>query len=248
MTAPACVHGDATKPQGWAEALRGRQADLLLTDPPYCLLTRRRKHGDPRDPKGRKLDQGPVQRFESVRDYRSFTRAWLELAARHLRPGAPMVVWTNLLGKAPIVEVAKELGRPHLWGEFAWAKRTREGNSGEELLRLYEVALVLGPSPLPPRDDAAPAIPWAVVAGYDEDGKAARWGSHPNHKPFAVLEPLVRTWSAPGQLLVDCFAGSGSIPEAALRLGREAACLEREAEWAERVTARLRGAAPGGRP
>jgi site-specific DNA-methyltransferase (adenine-specific) len=239
MTAPRCITGDATKAETWTRALGGRKAHALVTDPPYCLLTRRRKKGDLRDPKDRKIDRGPVRRFESVRDYRLFTRAWLELAVRHLEPDAPLVLWTNLLGRDPVVQVAKELGWTHLRGEYVWGKRTREGNSGEEILRVVETALVFMKTPAPPSSPAAGAVPWAVVAGYDDDGEGQRWGSHPNHKPFGVLEPLLRTWTKPGQLLVDCFAGSGSIPAAALRLGREVACMELEAGWAARVNERL---------
>ncbi len=142
------------------------------------------------------------------------------------------------MGKQPIATAAAALGWSHCWGEFVWAKRTREANSGEELLRVVEVALVLGRTPPAPRDDAAPPRCWAVVAGYDDDGEAQRWGSHPNHKPFGVLEPLVRTWTRPGQLVVDPFAGSGSIPMAAERLGRRAACIELAEAWVERVRAR----------
>ncbi len=235
----ACVSGDSTRPESWALALAGRTGDALITDPPYCLLTRRRKHGEEREPKGRKLERGPLRRFEDVREYRAFTRAWLELAVGHLRPEAPLVVWTNLLGRAPITEVAAALGWGVLRGEFVWGKRTREGNSGEELLRVVETALVFtrAPAPLPTFD--APAIPWAVVAGYDDDGEAAMYGNHPSHKPFGVLEPLLRSWSRPGELVVDPFAGSGSIPAAAKRLGRSIACTELEPEWAAVVTRRL---------
>ena len=244
MTA-ACVTGDATSAAAWTAALGGARADLLLTDPPYCLLTRRRKGGDPRDPKGKKNDASEVVgRFESVRAYRDFPRAWLERAVAHLSPAAPLVIWTNLLGRAPIVEVAAALGYGARWGEFVWAKRTREKNSGEELLRMVETALVLGRAARPLPAPADPATPWAVVAGYDDDGEAERWGSHPNHKPFGVLEPLVRTWSRPGQRVVDCFAGSGSIPAAALKLGRVPACIELQPAWAAKVTARLREGAP----
>ncbi|NQU10343.1 site-specific DNA-methyltransferase, partial [bacterium] len=70
-------------------------------------------------------------------------------------------------------------------------------------------------------------------------GEAVRWGNHPNHKPFRVVEPLIRTWSKPGDLIVDPFAGSGSIPVAAVRLGRRAVCFELEAEWVARVNERL---------
>jgi site-specific DNA-methyltransferase (adenine-specific) len=79
-----------------------------------------------------------------------------------------------------------------------------------------------------------------VAAGYDDDGEAARFGNHPNHKPFGVIEPLLRAYSRPGDLVLDPFAGSGSIPAAALRLSRGAISLEIEAEWAARVSERLR--------
>lgn len=234
-----CLEGDATTDTAWARLLEGRLGDALITDPPYCLLVRRRKGGDERDKKGRKIDRGPVRRFEDVREYREFTKQWLSLAVKHLRPGAPLVIWTNLLGREPIGTVARSLGYAHLVGEFVWGKRTREGNSGEEILRVVETALVFSTTPPAPLPLDAPAIPWSAVAGYDDDGEAQRWGSHPNHKPFGVLEPLVRTWSQPGQLVIDAFGGSGSIPAAAVKLGRDAACLELEPDWAKRIQERL---------
>lgn len=236
---PACVSGDSTDPATWERALSGRKADALISDPPYCLLTRRRKGGDLRDKKDRKIDRGPVRRFEDVREFRGFMKAWLSIAVKHLAPDALIVLWMNLLGREPMTAVCRELGWAHVRGEFVWGKRTREGNSGEELLRVVETALVFSRTPAAALPFDAPAIPWAAVAGYDDDGEATRWGSHPNHKPFGVLEPLIRTWSRPGQLVVDPFAGSGSIPAAAQRLGRQVACIELEPEWAERVTARL---------
>lgn len=240
MQPPVCQQGDSTRDETWRRALDGRKADALISDPPYCLLTRRRKDGDLRDAKHKKIDRGPVRRFENVREFRDFTRAWLEVAVRYLTPDAPIVLWMNLLGREPMTAVCRELGYPHVRGEYVWGKRTREGNSGEEILRVVETALVYTREPAPPMTDASPALPWAAVAGYDDDGEATRWGSHPNHKPFGVLEPLVRTWSHRGALVVDPFAGSGSIPAAALRLGREVACIELETEWAARVTERLR--------
>jgi site-specific DNA-methyltransferase (adenine-specific) len=234
-----CLKGDATKGQDWEALLGGARGDALITDPPYCLLVRRRKGGDARDPKGRKIDSGPVRRFEDVREYRAFTRAWLSLAVSHLAADASVVIWTNLLGREPITSACRELGYGHQVGEFIWGKRTRPSNSGEEILRVVETALVFTRTPPPAPSLEAPATPWSAVAGYDDDGDAARWGSHPNHKPFGVLEPLLRTWSKPGQLVVDPFAGSGSIPAAALRLGRQSVCLELEPEWAARVQERL---------
>lgn len=236
---PSCLAGDSTRPETWQQALGGTLADALITDPPYCILTRRRKSGELRDFKDRKIERGPLRRFDDVKSYRAFTRDWLTLAAKHVKPSAPWVIWTNLLGREPITSVAKELGWATFRGEFIWGKRTREGNSGEEILRVVETALVFTREPAPAESPASPALPWSVVAGYDDENTAAQFGSHPNHKPFKVIEPLIRTWSAPGALVVDPFAGSGSIPAAVLRLNRVPACIELEPEWAARVSARL---------
>jgi site-specific DNA-methyltransferase (adenine-specific) len=238
MTA-RCLQADATSPAAWARALGVARGDALITDPPYCLLTRRRKLGDEREKKGRKIDSGPVRRFDDVRAYRDFTSRWLTLAVAHLTEQAPLVIWTNLLGREPITQVAKSLGYGVVRGEFTWGKRTREGNSGEELLRVVETALVFTRAPAPAALDGDLAMPWAVVAGYDDDGEATRWGNHPNHKPFGVVEPLLRTWSKAGHHVIDCFAGSGSIPAAAAKLGRHVTALELEPEWAARVNDRL---------
>jgi len=235
-----CVQGDSREERSYDKALEGARAQLLLTDPPYCLLQRRRKDGDLRDRKAsRKIDHEMVGRFPDVRSYRAFTEAWLPKAVARLEGDAPLVIWTNFLGKEPIRTVARACGYGAQWGEFAWAKKTQPGDGNEILLRVYEVALVLGLAPLPPLSHAAPPRCWSVVAGYDDDGEAQKFGGHPNHKPFGVIEPLVRAYSKLGDRVLDPFAGSGSLPAAALRLGRNAACIELEPEWASRVQSRL---------
>lgn len=234
-----CVAGDARVDAPYDAALGGRKADLLLTDPPYCLLTRRRKGGDLRDPKGRKVEREPAVRFESVRDYRAFTREWMEKALPRLKGGRPLVIWTNFLGQAPILEAAKAMGYGELWGELAWGKRSKASGGNEQLVRLYEVALVIGREPKRAPEPADPPECWAAVTGYDDEGEGEEWGAHPHHKPFSAVEPLVRAYSRPGELVLDPFAGSGSIPVAAARLGRAVACLEVRPEWASVVSRRL---------
>jgi site-specific DNA-methyltransferase (adenine-specific) len=249
MTSPRCIAADATRPGGYDAALQGRQADVLLTDPPYCLLTRRRKGGDLRDPRAhKKIDRDPVVRFESVRDYRFFTEAWLPLAAARLKPEAPMIIWTNLLGKEPILATAARLGWSHLRGEFIWGKRTTDKNTNEQPLRVYEVALVLSRTAAAPLRPEDPPGVWAVATGYDDEGEGATTGEHPHHKPFGALEPLLRAWSRPGDVVLDPFAGSGSIPVAAQRLARVPACMELREDWAAQVTKRLAGSASPATP
>ena len=240
-----CLQADARDASAYPRLMGGARAQLLLTDPPYCLLTRRRSGGDLRDPRAhKKIDHEAVVRFESVRDYRAFTAEWLPHALAQLAPGAPAILWTNLLGRGPLMEVAASCGYAHHAGDFTWAKRTTDKNANEYLLRVYEVALVLTRVPLPALGPADPPRCWSAVTGYEE-GEAGATGHHPHHKPFGALEALVRQYSRPGDVVLDVFAGSGSIPAAAKRLGRTPACMELRPEWARSVTERLsRGAQP----
>jgi len=261
-TPPAVIHGDARLPATYASLVTATgRADVLVTDPPYCLLVRRRKEGQLRDPKKRnKLDgEETVPRYESVREYKRFTEEWLTAAVAHgLKPDAVLIVWTNALGKAPITDVARALGYEGV-GEYLWAKRTAQAaasaasTKNEVLMRVYESALVFAK----PTDAATaakltnapgdPPLPWSVITGYHDDPADGRH-DHPCHKPFAALEPLLRAWSKPGDVVLDCFAGSGGILHAAARLQRRAVGVEVLPDWAVRANDAVREGEVGAKP
>jgi DNA modification methylase len=62
---------------------------------------------------------------------------------------------------------------------------------------------------------------------------------HPTQKPIAALAPLVRSFSLPGELVFDPFAGSGSSCAAALLTGRKYLGIEMDSEYFEQASARL---------
>jgi site-specific DNA-methyltransferase (adenine-specific) len=62
---------------------------------------------------------------------------------------------------------------------------------------------------------------------------------YPTQKPLGILERIVKVHSAPGDLLLDCFAGSGSFGEAALRNRREVVLVDERAEALEVIRGRL---------
>lgn len=64
-------------------------------------------------------------------------------------------------------------------------------------------------------------------------------GKHPAEKPSELLEHAIEATTRPGDIVLDCFAGSGSTALAALRLNRRAVCMEIEHAWAERIAARV---------
>jgi len=62
---------------------------------------------------------------------------------------------------------------------------------------------------------------------------------HPTQKPVAPLAPLVRSFTLPGELVLDPFAGSGSSCAAALLTGRKYIGIELDSEYYNQASARL---------
>jgi len=59
-------------------------------------------------------------------------------------------------------------------------------------------------------------------------------GKHPAEKPQDMLMHMIAASSYPGDIVLDCFAGSSSTGVAALRLGCRAVCMEIEEQWLRR--------------
>ena len=62
---------------------------------------------------------------------------------------------------------------------------------------------------------------------------------HPTQKPLSVLLPLIETFSAPGQLVLDPFAGSASTLIAAKSLGRKFLGIELDSDYHRIASERL---------
>jgi site-specific DNA-methyltransferase (adenine-specific) len=63
--------------------------------------------------------------------------------------------------------------------------------------------------------------------------------THPTQKPVALFEYLIRTYSNPGDLVLDNCSGSGTTAEACLETGRRFICIEEDARYAARSRIRL---------
>ncbi len=64
---------------------------------------------------------------------------------------------------------------------------------------------------------------------------------YPTQKPLALIERIVKVHSRPGGRLLDCFAGSGTLGEAAWRLGRDAVLIDNHPDAIAVMTKRLVG-------
>ena len=64
-------------------------------------------------------------------------------------------------------------------------------------------------------------------------------GKHPAEKPAAMLEHAIEATTYPGDIVLNCFGGSGSTALAALKLGRRTVSMEIECKWAAEIAARV---------
>ena len=185
-------------------------------------------------------------------------KAWRRVA----RPGAPIVLFTQ----QPFTTVVAQSNLKQLRTEWIWEKTMATGflNANKYPLKIHENVLVfcdrlppyspqktLGAKPYRSKRCAHSSSNY----GFDKGGESintdgSRYpttvlrfpkfgtdrGSHPTQKPLALMEYLVRTYTAPRQLILDCCAGSGSTLVAAVRTGRQFIGIERDPEyWAKAV-------------
>jgi adenine-specific DNA-methyltransferase len=64
-------------------------------------------------------------------------------------------------------------------------------------------------------------------------------GKHPAEKPAAMLEHAIEATTFPGDIVLDCFAGSGSTALAALKLGRMVVAIEIDPGWSKKIAERV---------
>ncbi len=64
-------------------------------------------------------------------------------------------------------------------------------------------------------------------------------GLHPTQKPVALIEYLIRTYTEPDAVILDCCAGSGSTAVAAINTGRQYIMIERDADYHRIATERI---------
>ena len=83
---------------------------------------------------------------------------------------------------------------------------------------------------------------WSHGFAADEKG-AARL--HETQKPLALMREMVRLFSDPGEVILDCHAGSGTTGVAALLEGRRVVLVERDPVHAETCRRRLAETIPG---
>lgn len=79
---------------------------------------------------------------------------------------------------------------------------------------------------------------WKGMLQEDMKNKEARF--HPTQKPVALMEWVLKNYSNDGDIILDCFSGSGSTLVASQKLGRKFIGIEIDNDYCEIARQRLR--------
>ena len=222
-------------------------ADACITDPPYNMS---RKKGLGWAFSSHVTMQEKWDRF-SGDDYLDFTREWLAEVCRLVKPNGNILIFGSFHNIYTIGFVLQSrLGRRVLQ-QITWFKPNAQPNITTRLPTESTEYVLWACNETPKK-----ATRWTFnydLAKQINGGKQLRnlWtipltpkserrmGGHPSQKPVALVERIVKLWTNPGDLALDCFLGTGTTAIACERLGRRWVGIERDPQYVEIARKRL---------
>ncbi|MDJ0922275.1 MAG: DNA methyltransferase [Henriciella sp.] len=184
--------------------------DLVVTDPPYLVKYK--------DRLGRTLanDDNPdavLSVFDEI--------------YRILKPSSYCISFYGWNAVAEFAERWKSLGFATV-GHIVWVKSyaSRQGHTRYR----HESAFVLAKGwPQKPQNPIPDVLPWEYTGNKH----------HPTEKAVSVIEPLIKGFSKPGDVVVDPFSGSGSTSVAAALHGRDYIGIDVEERYCAHARERI---------
>lgn len=145
---------------------------------------------------------------------------WLPAVERLLMPGGHFVTFHNFRDVERTLAAIRAAGLDP-WTRFWWVKPNPPCTPRPSFRSGIEEAVVATKLPRPRR--------WfggGTKLNYWYGPTGTRADMHPCHKPEPMLRLLIRALTAPGDLVIDPFAGGGSTLRAAKDEGRRAVGIE----------------------
>lgn len=204
-----------------------RSVDLVLTDPPYEAAShnpKRRVLG-----KGGQLKNAPVPyaqiteelRKSSSRQMARIAKKWVVVFCQF--EGA--FLWRDLFEASGLARWGDDIG--------IWAKPNPTPQlTGDRPGMGYEAFVFM-------RQPGVPVTPeYRDVLTFNKVGGKSSL-NYPGQKPLPLMRKLIRTYSKPGDLILDPFCGTGTTLVAARETDRRAIGIERDKKVCEIVVSRL---------
>jgi site-specific DNA-methyltransferase (adenine-specific) len=196
------------------KSLPDSTVDLVVTDPPYLVNYRDRSGRSVRN------DSGDP----------AFLSAFSDLY-RVLKPDSFCVCFYGWNRVDLFFSAWREAGfRPV--GHIVWQK-DYASSAGFVEYRHEQAYLLAKGNPARPEKPLADVQPWTYTGNR----------VHPTEKSVRILRPLIETFSSPGDIVLDPFAGSGSTAVATSLSGRRYIGIELEETYCNLARKRLAGVA-----
>jgi DNA modification methylase len=232
--------GDSQDPTAFEELLHGERADLVFTDPPYNVTIDRNVCG-----------LGSVKHREfafasgemSRREFTDFLERTLGNAAAVMRDGAIAYVCMDWRHMGELMK-AGEQAFTELKNLVVWNK-TNGGmgtfyRSKHELVFVFKTGTAEHTNTFGLGETGRYRTNVWDYAGINAIGanRSDDLAMHPTVKPVALISDAIRDCSRRGEIVLDCFGGSGSTLIAAEKTGRRARLIEYDALYCDTIVRR----------
>jgi DNA modification methylase len=235
------IIGDARSADTLSQLMGGEPAAMMITDPPYNVPIAGHVSG-----LGRKVHRefAFASGEMSEEDFTAFLAAFVAAAHEHLREGALSYVFMDWRHLFELQSAARRINLDPV-NLCVWSK-TNAG-MGSLYRSKHELCLVLKHGSAPHRNNVelgkhgrSRSNVWTYAgantfrAGRDED-----LADHPTVKPALMIADAIRDVTRRGDLVLDPFAGSGTILIAAEMTGRRARAVEIDPLYADTAIRRF---------
>lgn len=235
------ICGDARSPEVYDALLSSEEVGLIFTDPPYNVPIARNvsgrgevRHGD------FVMATGEMNREE----FTQFLEDALGAAVRHCRDGVIAYVcmdWRHMLE----LQVAGEQVFSELKNVCIWNKGI--GGQGSFYRSQHELVFVFKVGNSPHINNfglggggryRTNVWDYAGANGFSTNGRTGDLALHPTVKPVAMIKDAILDCSRRGDIVLDAFAGSGSVMAAAQKTGRKARMIEYDPRYCDVIVQR----------
>jgi modification methylase len=237
------------------QGMPDRSVDMIFADPPYNLQL----GGDLFRPEGGRVDavDNDWDKFDTFEAYDRFTRAWLAEARRVLKDDGTLWVIGSYHN---IFRVGAALQDQGYWilNDIVWRKANPMPNfKGTRFTNAHETMIWCAKSEKARysfnyqamkalNDDLQMRSDWLlpICSGTERLKDDAGHKAHPTQKPEALLYRVLLACTAPGDIVLDPFFGTGTTGAVARRLRRRWIGIEREPAYVAVARERIASTLP----
>lgn len=214
--------------------------DAVIVDPPYNTANKNTKKLKGR--KDRSSDFGTWDYFSND-EFLKFTKNWIELVTPSLKQHGNLLIFCKLEYISDIKRIYENIGFNHhgtiIWHKTNPAPQIRKNglvSSVEAILwatKGFNNKKISYTFNFLTQNEMHNFIQTPICMGKERT-------SHPTQKPKKIISHLVKVFTNENDWILDCFAGSGTLAEAANELKRNSVNIENDKNFFQLLSNRMK--------